>query len=304
MSPMKEKVVVTGGAGFIGSHIADALVGGGYDVHVIDTLIAGKREHLPTAATLHEVDVTDTDAIRPIITGAKAVFHEAALPRVQFSIDEPFESHRANVDGTLSVLIAAREGRAGKVIFAASSSAYGNQETLPLHEGLPPTPVNPYGLHKYIGEEYMKLFAGLYGLPTVSLRYFNVYGPRLDPEGPYALVIGRFLKQMQHKEPVTILGDGEQTRDFTHVRDIVRANLLALERPVGKGEVINIGSGRSVTVNQLADLFGASERISLPPRVEARHSRADITRAKELLGWEPEVEFEEGVRELKEIFGV
>lgn len=301
---MKEKVVVTGGGGFIGSHIADALVERGYDVHVIDTFVAGKREHVPAAAIVHEVDITDTEAIRPILAGARAVFHEAALPRVQFSIDEPLESHRINVDGTLSVLYAAHKGKVGKVIFAASSSAYGNQETLPLHEGLPPTPVNPYGLHKYIGEEYMKLFAKLYGLPTVSLRYFNVYGPRLDPEGPYALVIGRFLKQIQNREPVTILGDGEQTRDFIHVRDIVRANLMALESPVGNGEVINIGAGRSITVNELADLLGATEKVSLSPRVEARHSRADIRRAKELLGWEPEVQIEDGIKELRETFGV
>lgn len=301
---MEKKVVVTGGAGFIGSHIADALVERGYDVHVVDTLVAGKRERVPAAATLHEVDITDTDAMRPLLAGAKAVFHEAALPQVQFSIDQPVASHRTNVDGTLSVLSAAKEAGVGKVIFAASSAAYGNQETLPLHEELPATPVHPYGLHKLIGEQYLKLFSELYGLKTVSLRYFNVYGPRLDPEGPYALVIGRFLKQIQDNEPVTILGDGEQTRDFIHVRDIVRANLLALERPIGDGEVMNIGSGRAVTINELADLLGAGEKVSLPPRIEARHSLADITRAKELLGWEPEVAIEDGIRELREIFGV
>lgn len=302
---MKQKAVITGGAGFIGSHIADALVERGYDVHIIDSLIAGKRERVPEAATFHEVDILETEAIQPIIDGAAVVFHEAALPRVQLSIDEPLRTHQTNIDGTLSVLLSAREGKVERVIYAASSSAYGNQETMPLHEDLPAMPVHPYGLQKLVGERYMTLFAELYGLPTVSLRYFNVYGPRLDPDGPYALVIGRFLKQLQNKEPLTITGDGEQTRDFTHVRDIVRANMCALESTkVGKGEVINVGAGNAISVNKLADLLGGTERVTLPPRVETKHTLADIRRAKELLGWEPEVRIEEGIAELKKEFGL
>lgn len=302
----KQKAVVTGGAGFIGSHIADALLADGYEVHIIDNLSGGTREQVPEAAIFHELDVLDTKAITPIIAGASAVFHEAALPRVQFSIDFPLESHRVNVDGTLSVLVAARDGKAGRVLYAASASAYGNQETLPLKETMLPTPVNPYGLHKYMGELYLKMFADVYGLSTVSLRYFNVYGPRMDPEGPYGLAVAKFLDQRSKGEKLTITGDGTQTRDFTHVRDIVRANLLAMKSPqVGKGEVINIGAGRNIPVNYLADLIdGKAERIPLPARIEAHDSRADNTRAQQLLGWKPEVSIEEGVAELKQIFKV
>lgn len=299
------KAVVTGGAGFIGSHIADALVAEGFDVHVVDTLIAGKREHVHERATLHEVDILDTDKLRSIFEGAAAVFHEAALPRVQFSIDEPYEAHRTNVDGTLSVLVAAQGAKVGKVVFAASSAAYGNQETIPLQEALPATPVHPYGLHKYVGELYMQMFYELYGLPTVSLRYFNAYGPRLDPEGPYALVIGRFLAQRVNKEPLTITGDGTQTRDFTHVSDIVRANLAALRSDkVGKGEVINIGAGRAVSVNELAKLLGGTEITYVPARVEAKHSLADTARAKALLDWEPSVRLEDGIAELRQLWNL
>jgi UDP-glucose 4-epimerase len=300
----KQKAVVTGGAGFIGSHIADALVAEGYEVHVVDTLVAGRREHVPEGATLHEVDIVDTPALVSIFKDAAAVLHEAALPRVQFSIDEPIEAHRTNVDGTLSVLVAAHAARAGRVIFASSSAVYGNQETLPLREDMPTELVHPYGLHKYMGERYLQLFSELYGLPTVSLRYFNAYGPRLDPEGPYALVIGRFLKQRLNGEPLTITGDGTQTRDFTHVRDIARANLAAMtSERVGKGEVVNIGSGKSVSVNELADQFGG-ERIYVPARIEVKHSLADTARARELLGWQAEMALEDGIAELKQLFGV
>ncbi len=303
---MDKKVVVTGGAGFIGSHLADALLAKGYDVHIIDNLSGGKKENIPKGAIFHEFSILDTPAITPIIAGAAAVFHEAALPRVQFSIDFPFESHQANVDGTLSVLVAARDGKAGKVIYAASASAYGNQETLPLHEKLLPSPANPYGFHTYIGELYMAMFASVFDVPTVSLRYFNVYGPRMDPTGPYGLAVAKFLEQKKKGEKLTIVGDGTQTRDFTHVRDIVRANLLAMESPnVGKGEVINIGAGKNISVNYLADLIDKRGlREMLPARIEAHDSLADNRRAKELLGWEPSVSIEEGIAELKNIFGI
>ncbi|MBI3573718.1 NAD-dependent epimerase/dehydratase family protein [Candidatus Kaiserbacteria bacterium] len=297
----KHKAVVTGGAGFIGSHIADALLARGYEVHVIDNLSGGKRENVPAAALFHEIDILDTKAITPIVSGAAAVFHEAALPRVQFSVDHPFESHQANVDGTLSVLIAARDGKVGRVVYAASASAYGNQETMPLRENMLPTPVNPYGLHKYMGELYMKMFADVYGIPTLSLRYFNVYGPRMDPEGPYGLAVARFLDQFAKGENLTIVGDGTQTRDFTHVRDIVNANMRAMESgKVGKGEVINIGAGKNISVNYLADLIDpGGKRLPMPIRVEAHDSRADNTLAKELLAWRPTVTIEEGIAELK-----
>lgn len=303
----QKKVVVTGGAGFIGSNLVAELVARGFEVQVIDTLINGKREHVPAAATLHEVDILDTKAITVIMSGASAVFHLAALPRVSYSVEYPVESNRINVEGTVSVLVAARDAKVGRVIYSASGSAYGNQETLPFHESLLATPVNPYGLQKYIGELYLKMFSDVYGLSTVSLRYFNIYGPNMDPKGPYGLAVAKFLEQRTQGKPLTIVGDGTQTRDFTHVRDAVRANLLAMESSrVGRGEVINIGTGRNISVNYLADLIdgGVGKREMLPSRVEAHDSLADNTRAKELLGWEPQVSIEEGVAELKKKFNL
>lgn len=299
------KAVVTGGAGFIGSHIADGLLAQGYDVHVIDNLSGGKREQVPEGALFHELDVLNTEAITEVLRGAEAVFHEAALPRVQFSIDYPLESHRANVDGTLSVLVAARDAGVSRVVYAASGSAYGYQSVLPFREDMQANPVNPYGLQKYIGELYLKTFADIYGMQTVSLRYFNVYGPRMDPSGPYGLAIAKFLEQRSQGKPLSIVGDGEQTRDFTHIRDVVRANLAAMKsEKVGKGEVINVGTGRNVSVNFLADLIGGEERTSLPARIEAQDALADVSRAKALLDWAPEVTLEEGIGELKREWGI
>lgn len=294
------RAVVVGGAGFIGGHLTDALIKEGWSVDVIDNLVAGKKENVHSDARLHVVDIRNYDDIFPIINAADYVFHLAALPRVQFSIDEPLEAHSVNATGMLNVLLAAKNGGVGRFVYSASSSAYGNQETLPLREDFCPSPVSPYGLQKYLGEEYARIFAEVYGLSTVSLRYFNVYGPRLDPEGPYALVIGRFLKQKKEGVPLTITGDGEQTRDFTHISDVVRANILAAQsNNVGKGEAINIGNGRNVSMNKLAELIGG--RIEyIPARKEPRHTLADHSRAKELLNWEPTVTLEDGLLELKE----
>jgi UDP-glucose 4-epimerase len=309
-----EKVVVTGGAGFIGSNLVDALVERGFEthsidqgveVHVIDNYAGGKREdRINPKATYHDADVRDYEKIAPIIAGAKYVFHEAALPRVQFSIEHPQETFSVNVDGFVSILRAAHEGGVSRVVYAASSSAYGDQVTMPLAEDLPAMPKSPYGLQKYIGELSCKLWSDVYGLSTVSLRYFNVYGPKFDPEGAYALVIGKFLKQKKEGTPLTITGDGTQTRDFTHVADIVRANLLAAESTnVGKGEVINIGAGRNVSVNDLAAMIGG-ERVHVEPRLEPHDTLADNRNAKELLGWEPTIRLEEGIAELKKLMQV
>lgn len=299
-----KKAIVTGGAGFIGSHIADALLGRGFEVHIVDNLSSGKKERVNKSATLHTVDIRDLDALQKVIDGAAYVFHTAALPRVQFSIEHPIETNEVNVGGTLNVLIAAQKANVKKVIYSASSSAYGDQQKLPLFEDMPAQPKSPYGLQKYIGELYCKVWSEVYGLPTVSLRYFNVYGPRLDPDGDYALVIGKFLKQRKAGEPITITGDGEQTRDFTHVYDVVRANILAAETDsVGAGEVLNIGAGKDVSINTLARLIGGST-VHVEPRLEPRYSRADMSKAKEVLGWQPEISFEEGVAELKGIFGI
>lgn len=298
------KVVVTGGAGFIGSHLVDALIERGDEVHIIDNLWRNDRQYLNPKALLHEVDMCDLSAIRPVIAGAGSVFHMAALPRVQFSIEHPKESNEANVSGTLNVLIAAHEGGVQRVIYSASSSAYGDQKEMPLREDMPANPKSPYGLQKYIGELYCRVWSTVYGLPTVSLRYFSVYGPRFNPEGTYALVMGKFLKQRREGKPMTITGDGSQTRDFTHVRDIVRANLLAAtSEKVGKGESINIGAGRNISVARVAELIGGPVE-HIPPRLEPHDTCADRSRAQELLGWEPTIGIEEGIAELKKIAGI
>ena len=294
----KKRAVVTGGAGFIGSHLVDALIAKGYDVDVIDNLSAGKKEHVNPDAILHVVDIRNLEEISPIIKGADYVFHFAALPRVQYSIENPIETNEVNVTGTLNVFSAAQKGGVSRVVYSASSSAYGDQETMPLHEEMSAEPLSPYGLQKYIGEQYARLFHVVYGLSTVSLRYFNVYGPRFDPEGAYALVIGKFLKQRTDGVPISITGDGEQTRDFTHVRDVVRANILAAESPsVGNGEVINIGAGRNVSINRIAQLIGG-EIVYVPARLEPKHTLASNERALKLLRWKPEIQVEEGIAEL------
>lgn len=261
-----KKVVVTGGAGFIGSHIVDKLIDLGHEVHVVDNLRSGKRENINKNATLHEVDIRETNKLLPIFEDTACVYHEAAIPGVTYAIEYPLETHDTNVNGTLSVLEAAREAGVKRVIYAASGSAYGEHESMPLSEDLSAMPMHPYGLQKYMGELYCKVYSDVYNLETVCLRYFNVYGPRLDPDGDYALVIGKFLKQKKNKEPLTIVGDGEITRDFTHVSDIAQANILALEaEKVGKGDIINIGAGVETTVNALAAMFGG-EKKTLPAR--------------------------------------
>ncbi len=298
------KCIVTGGAGFIGSHVAAALVARGDEVHVIDNLAAGKKERVNLKAVFHEADIRDFDALAPVFVGADAVFHLAALPRVQPSIADPRTTHDTNVTGTLNVLVAARDAKVKRVVYSASSSAYGNQDTMPLRESMEARPLSPYGLQKYIGELYCRLFHEIYGLPTVSLRYFNVYGPGAATEGAYALVIGKFLEQRKNGTPLTIVPDGTQSRDFTHVSDVVRANLMAAESPnVGTGEVINIGGGRNRTVLEVAALIGGPT-VFIAPQLEPKHTLADITKAKELLGWSPTVPFEDGIAELKKLYGI
>ncbi|OGG80251.1 hypothetical protein A3A39_03710 [Candidatus Kaiserbacteria bacterium RIFCSPLOWO2_01_FULL_54_13] len=301
----KEKAVVTGGAGFIGSHIVDALVKRGDDVHVVDNYAAGRREdRINPKATYHEIDIRDYDSLAPVVAGAMYVFHEAALPRVQFSIEHPLETFSVNVQGTVSVLRAAHQGGVKRLIYAASSSAYGDQEKLPLSEDMSPQPQSPYGLQKYMGELACKLWSEVYGLETVCLRYFNVYGPRFDPDGPYALVMGRFIQQKSQGKPLTIWGDGTHTRDYTNIKDVVRANILALaSTKVGKGEAINIGAGNNISVNDLAALIGGPV-VHEPERAEPAHTLADIRKARELLGWEPRVVREEGIAEMKVSFGL
>lgn len=299
---MTRKVLVTGGAGFIGSHIIDALVAEGCDVHSLDS--AEPTRYRNEKAVYHMGDIRDVAVLKNLMQGAQCVFHEAALPRVQYSIENPIETFGVNVDGTVAVLTAATEAGVKRVVFASSAAVYGDQETMPLTEDMPAVPKSPYALHKYIGERTCALWSDLYKLETVCLRYFNVYGPRLDPNGAYALAIGKFLRLRSEGKPIEIWGSGENTRDFVHVHDIARANVAAMiSLNVGKGEVINIGTGRETSVNTLASLIGGTVE-----HVEARHEPgracAAVGKAKELLNWEAKIPLEEGIAELKKEFGV
>lgn len=294
-----EKVIVTGGAGFIGSHIVDALILDGYEVHIVDNMSAGKEENINSKAIMHNIDIRDYDKLLPVFENAKYVFHEAAMPQVEYSMHNPIETHDINVNGLLNVLEASRVKNVKRLLFAASSAAYGNQDTLPLVETMEMKPLSPYGTHKLIGEIYCSLYSRIYNLETVSLKYFNVYGPRQSSSGAYASVIAKFLDLKKSNMPMTITGDGEQTRSFVHVHDVVKANLIAMTgENVGKGEVINIGTEEMYSVNQIAKLLGG-EFVYIDPRIEPRATSADIIKARELLNWEPNVKFEEALIELK-----
>ncbi|HYC34554.1 MAG TPA: NAD-dependent epimerase/dehydratase family protein [Candidatus Paceibacterota bacterium] len=294
------KSIVTGGAGFIGSHVADALVDLGHEVHIIDNMSAGKEENVNPKAILHKIDIRKLSEIKPIFKGTDFVFHLAAMPQVQYSIEHPEETADININGTQNVLIAAQKAGVKRLIYSASCAAYGDQEKMPMIETDLPRPKSPYGLQKYVGEHLCRLWSEIFGLPTISLRYFNVYGPRQSDTGAYALVIARFLKQMREGQKMTITGDGLQTRDFTHVRDVVRANILAMESQyVGKGEVINIGAGNPRSVLEIAKLLGGEYEF-IAPRIEPRHALADNRKAKELLNWEAKEDFEKALIELKQ----
>ena len=301
---MSTTYLITGGAGFVGTNLAERLVREGHQVIVVDDLSGGKADRLPWRVRFHRLDICETTALTEVMQGVDIVVHLAALPRVQFSIEHPFDAQRVNIGGTLSVLEAARIAGVRRIVYAASSSAYGDQDIMPLKETLPPQPKSPYGLHKYNGEIMMKLWHDIHKLETVSLRFFNVYGPHLDPDGAYALVIGKFLKQRSEGLPMTITGDGEQSRDFTHVSDTVDAIVRASQSDrVGHGEVFNVGAGRNVTVNELARLVGGPVEY-VAPRIEPKHTLADTTYIQLTLGWEPKIKIEEGILELKKQFGL
>jgi nucleoside-diphosphate-sugar epimerase len=294
-----KKYIVTGGAGFIGSTLVDALIERGDEVHVIDDLSGGFEANVNPKAILHKVDIRNLDTIKPLFKGMDGVFHFAALPRVQFSIENPVLTNDVNINGTQNILIASQEAGVKRVVYSASSSAYGDQAVMPLVETMLPQPKSPYGMQKYVGEHICRIWSEIFGIETVSLRYFNVYGPRQSDEGAYALVIARFLKQKKEGQKMTITGDGLQTRDFTHVRDVVKANLLAMDSDkVGKGEVINIGSGNNKSVLEIAKLIGGEYEF-IPARIEPKNTLADNSKARELLGWIPQENFEKGVEELK-----
>jgi len=299
------RYLVTGGAGFIGSHIVDELVRRGHEVIVLDNLSTGKRENLAGVLDKIELivgDITELDRVRAACRGVDYVLHQAARTSVPRSVEQPIETNRANVDGTLNVLVAAREAKARRVVYAASSSAYGDTPTLPKSESMVATPISPYGVSKLVGELYAQTFGRVYGLENVSLRYFNVFGPRQDPNSPYSGVLSRFITAILRGETPVVFGDGEQSRDFTYVANVVDANLLACEAPHVSGMVFNVGAGGRFTLNAVLKLL---ERVSgkpvraayKPPRVgDILHSQADIQLARRNLGYEPRVGFEEGLR--------
>jgi UDP-glucose 4-epimerase len=292
------KCLVTGGAGFIGSHLVDELIKQGHEVIVIDNLSNGKKENLNPKAKFYKKDIRNLKSIAPHFKGVDFVFHLAALPRVQFSIEHPIEANDNNINGTLNVLEAGKRAKVKRIIYSSSSSIYGDQPKYPFKEDMPANVMSPYALHKYVGELYCRMYSFLHGLGTVCLRYFNAYGPRASTEGAYALVTAIFLKQKKAGKPLTITGDGKQSRDFTHVFDIVRANILAARsKKVGRGEVINIGGGNDQQIIKVAKLFGGPIRF-IAPRIEPKRTLADIRLAKRLLGWTPKVKFEDGIRQL------
>jgi nucleoside-diphosphate-sugar epimerase len=291
-------VIVTGGAGFIGSHLVDSLVAAGARVRVIENFATAARGCVNCDAELIEADIRNAAAIRPAFDGVDTLFHVAALPRIPLSIAKPVETHMTNVVGTLNVLMAARDARVRRVVFSGSSSVYGAQPTLPLVETMTPHPASPYALQKFVGEQYAAMFHRLYGMQTLTLRYFAVYGPRMAQEGAYMLAIAAFLRARLEGRPLEIHGDGEQTRDFTHVSDVVRANLLAADSELADGRPINIGCGRNISVNHIAAMFGGPTVHRDPRPGDMRHTLADNREAARLLGWRPQVALEEGIASL------
>lgn len=302
---MAELYLVTGGAGFIGSHLVERLCKERQKVRVIDNLSTGKKGNI--APFMNEIefiegDIRDLELVRRVMKGVDYVLHQAAVPSVPRSIKDPLTTNTVNVQGTLNVLLAARDAGVKRVIYASSSSVYGNTSTLPKHEDMRPEPRSPYAVSKLAGECYCKVFYHVYGLETVVLRYFNVFGPRQDPESQYAAVIPKFIMALLRGEPPMIFGDGEQSRDFTYVENVVEANLLAAKAPDVAGEVLNIACGERISINQLVAILGEIigtkiKPMYAPPRPgDVRHSLADISKAQRLLGYQVKVDLLEGLR--------
>lgn len=299
------RYIVTGGAGFIGSALVRALLAAGRRVHVIDNLATGSLDNLEELAdqiTVYEYDIRDYQRIAPVIAGAERVFHLAALPSVPKSIQQPVPSHESNIDGTFNVLRAAAEGKAGRLIYAASSSAYGDTEVLPKTESMAPHPKSPYAVQKLTGEYYASVFSNCFDLETVSLRFFNVFGPRQDPTSAYSGVLSVFLTCLIERRSPTIFGDGEQSRDFTYVEDVVALLLKASEAKGVSGKVFNAGNGNRYTLNQTWAMLQQIEGVDLPAKYgpprpgDVRHSQADTTAAVRELGHQARFTFEEGLR--------
>ena len=296
------RAIVTGGAGFIGSNIVDELVNRGHEVIVIDNESAEENDRFywNNKAKNHKIDICDYEKIEPLFEGVDWVFHLAAQSRIQPAVKNPIRTVRVNCEGTTNILQAARINKVKKVIYSSTSACYGLINEPPLHEDMTTDCLNPYSVTKVAAEDICSMYTRLFGLKTVTFRYFNVYGERQPTRGQYAPVIGLFKKQKDNGEPMTVVGDGLQTRDYTHVSDVVNANLLAAESDnVGSGELINIGAGKSYSVMDLVDMIGG-EHVFIPPRVgESRHTLADISRANMLLNWNPKVKLENWLEENK-----
>ena len=296
--------LVTGGAGFIGSHLAEELLRRGERVRVVDSLITGKRRNLEPLHGVEFVqgDLADLAVAKAAVQGIDYVLHQAAIPSVPRSVEDPITSNRANIDATLNVLVAARDAGVKRVVYAGSSSAYGNTPTLPKVETMPTAPLSPYALQKLVAEQYCQMFTALYGLETVTTRYFNVFGPRQDPSSPYSGVISLFISALVDGRQPTIFGDGEQTRDFTYVANVVDGVLRACTAPKASGQVINVATGGRVSLNHLFNEVRTLVGSRLSPKYadvragDVRDSQADITKAKDVLGYSPIVSFEEGLK--------
>jgi len=308
---MTKTFLVTGGAGFIGSHIAHRLLREGATVRVVDNLSTGKKERLRDVERCIEFiedDITDRRVCDRAVQGVEYVLHQAAVPSVYRSIQDPVETNRANVIGTLNLLESCRQHGVRRFVYAASSSAYGDTEVLPKKEDMTPNPLSPYALQKFVGERYCKLYDDLYGLETVSLRYFNVFGPSQDPWSEYSAVIPKFATRLQSGQSLVVYGDGEQSRDFTYIDNVVEANILAIKARRTHGAVINIGCGESLTLNRLIQLLEEILRVEAvvdhepPRRGDVRHSLADISLARDVLGYQPKVTVLEGLRQTVEFF--
>ncbi|MEA3429643.1 MAG: SDR family oxidoreductase [Nanoarchaeota archaeon] len=298
------KCVVTGGAGFIGSHLVDELLARDNEVIIIDNFSTGTKDnikHIFDKIELIEGNILDIDLLQATLKGVDFVFHLAALPSVQRSVENPLESLNNNIVGTHNLLIAARDNKVKKVIYSASSSAYGDSEKMPKEESMVTNPLSPYAITKLVGEYYCKVFSDVYGLDTVSLRYFNVFGPRQNPDSQYSAVIPKFIKLMnQGKRPI-IFGDGLQSRDFTFVKNVVNANILAMQSGQLNGQVLNIACNKRIDLNSLVNMLNSILGTKLEPEYlgerigDVKHSLADISKAKELIGYEPHVDFNSGL---------
>jgi nucleoside-diphosphate-sugar epimerase len=307
------RVLVTGGAGFIGSNLTEALLKKGHQVRVLDNFSTGKRENLifekqDPSLEIIDGDIRDLETCQKVTKGVHYVFHQAALPSVPRSVEDPLTTHFVNANGTLNILLAARDAGVKRVIYASSSSIYGDTPTLPKKEDMPPNPLSPYALQKYIGEQYARLFFQLYGLETVSLRYFNIFGPKQDPASIYSAVIPKFIKALLRNDAPVIFGDGEQSRDFTYIDNVVHANLLAMSAERLQGEAVNIACGKRTSLNQLLDILKAALGSHVSPvykesrKGDVKHSLAEISRGKHVIDYDPQVDIETGLKKTLDYF--